>query len=121
MPISRCNSAGFRMMLGLAILMVSYLTLTPKDYSPLEFDHADKLLHAATFLGLAFLADAGWPERGFVAHKYLPLFAYGIAIECLQHFIPNRFFSLLDIAANTSGLVIYGLLLLPLLLRWKIR
>jgi VanZ family protein len=33
------------------------------------------------------------------------LFGYSVLIEIFQHFIPNRGFSLLDILANTVGLL----------------
>ena len=121
MPITRCNSAGFQILLGLALFTATVAMLTPGGAAPLPFAHADKLIHAASFLVLAFFADAGWPQVGFVRGKYLSLFLYGIAIECLQHYIPQRGFELLDILANGSGLLLYGLLVLPLLRRLQIR
>ena len=33
------------------------------------------------------------------------LIAYGIAIECIQFFIPSRSFSVLDIVADTTGVL----------------
>ena len=121
MPITRCNSAGFQILLGLALLIASIAMLSPKMTAELPFAHFDKLVHAASFLVLGFLADAGWPERGFVPAKYLSLLGYGIVIECLQHYIPNRGFDLLDILANGGGLALYGLAVLPLLRRHQIR
>jgi VanZ family protein len=53
--------------------------------------------------------------------KYLPLFAYGVGMEVLQHFIPNRHFGVDDILADGAGILLYGILLLPLLRRWQIR
>jgi VanZ family protein len=121
MPITRCNSVGFRILLGLALFTATVAMLAPGSGSPPPFAHADKLVHAAGFLLLAFFADAGWPHLGFVRAKYLSLLAYGIGIEFAQHFIPQRSFELLDILANASGLLLYGLLLLPLLRHLQIR
>ena len=121
MPITRCNSAGFRILLGLALFTATVAMLAPGSGSPLPFAHADKLVHAAGFLLLAFFADAGWPHLGFVRAKYLPLLAYGLVIECLQHYLPGRSFELLDILADGSGLLLYAILFLPLLRRLQIR
>ena len=121
MPITRCNSAGFRILLGLGLMVASLAMLSPKAPEPLLFSWEDKLWHLLTFLVLAFLADAGWPENGFEAIKFMPLLAYGIGIEILQYFIPNRFFGLDDIAADAAGIALYGLLVLPLLRRQNIR
>ena len=121
MPITRCNSAGFQILLGLALLIVSIAMLSPETPAPLGYPWEDKLWHLLTFVVLAFLADAGWPEKGFTPIKYLPLAAYGIVIEWLQIHVPGRHFSLADIGADLAGLLLYGLLILPLLRYWKIR
>ena len=121
MPITRCNAAGSRILLGLALLSASVALLSPGSEAPLPFAHADKLVHAAMFLLLAFFADAGWPHLGFVPRKYLALLGYGVAVEVLQHYIPLRSFDVLDIIADGAGLLLYGLLLLPLLRRYQIR
>ncbi len=91
MAISRCNLVGARLMLGIALMIVSYMMLTPRPPQPefLAFWQADKLAHMCSFLLLSLLADAGWAESGFGPRKYLPLLAYGIVLEGLQHFVPG--------------------------------
>lgn len=121
MPITRCNSAGFRILLGLGLMVASIAMLSPKAPEPILFSWDDKLWHLLTFAVLAFLADAGWPDKAFDALKYLPLMAYGLGIEILQHFIPNRFFGWDDLLADAAGLALYGLLIYPLLRRKGIR
>lgn len=121
MPITRCNSAGFQILLGLALLVASIAMLSPSTPGNVLFPFADKVWHLLTFAVLAFLADAGWPEQDFGMSKYLPLLLYGLIIEGLQAFIPTRFFGLDDIAANVSGLAIYAWFILPMLRRWQIR
>ncbi len=121
MPITRCNAAGFQILLGLALLVASIAMLSPSEPKPLVLPGEDKLWHLLTFAVLAFLADAGWPDKGFSAAKYLPLCAYGIGIEILQSYIPNRQFGFDDLIADGAGLLLYGLLTLPLLRRWQIR
>jgi VanZ family protein len=119
--ISRCNSVGFRLMLGLALVIITTLALMP-DPQPVATElPLDKITHLAAFLVLAWLTDAGWPEHGFVAWKWLPLLAYGLAIEVIQIAVPGRFFDLADLAADGAGLALYGLAALPLLRRlaWR--
>lgn len=121
MPITRCNSVGFKLLFGLAILIATVAMLSPKGAPDFEITHLDKLGHLATFALLAFLLDSGWPESRFHAKKWGGLLAYGLAIEGLQHFIPNRSFDLLDAVADATGLILYGLLILPLLYRVQFR
>ena len=74
-----------------------------------------------SFLLLSLLADAGWAESGFGPRKYLPLLAYGIVLEGLQHFMPGRDVSAWDLLANASGIMLYGLAALPILRKARIR
>ena len=106
---SRCNQAGARLGLALALLVATWLMLTPAPPAAAGQVN-DKLAHLLTFAGLAFLAHAGWPQRGFSPRLWLPLLAYGLAIEGLQYFVPGRSYSLYDWLADASGLALYGLL-----------
>ena len=105
------NTAGFRLLLGLALLLASWLALTPNPIEMPQGMQLDKLAHLATYLLLAFLVDASWPDRGFGLPKWAFLLGYGIAIELIQSQIPNRVFSLADVAANATGIVLYALLI----------
>jgi VanZ family protein len=65
----------------------------------------DKAEHAGTFFSLMTLAWLGY-RKIFVAWQLAAcLIGYGIAIECLQFFIPSRSFSVLDVVANTMGVL----------------
>jgi len=108
-------------MLGMALLFTLYSTLTPASIHISTLDHADKIAHAVAFLGLSFLLDAGWSETDFNWRKYLPLFLLGVVIECIQYFIPERSFSLLDMLADGAGIALYGLVFLPILKKINIR
>ena len=110
LPLTPCNQAGARLLLALALLIVTYLALTPAPL-PLQEEINDKLGHLLAFWLLAALAHAGWARRDFDTRLWLPLLAYGLAIECIQYFIPNRFFSWLDLLADGAGLLLYALLL----------
>ncbi|WP_456406139.1 VanZ family protein [Thiolapillus sp.] len=113
LPLSRCNQTGARLILGLALLIITYMALTPIP-DLLQQTVNDKFGHALAFLLLAFLVHASWPNAPFGWRHGAPLVAYGAFLECAQYFVPGRFFSLLDIVADTVGIGLY-LFLLPLL------
>jgi VanZ family protein len=117
MPTSRRNLTGIRFLLGLTLSITTYLSLSPQPAPLPDLAFADKWAHALTYFLLAFPVDASWPDRGFGARKWGSLFSYGLAIELIQSQIPNRLFSLGDLAANAIGLALYGLVLLRLLRR----
>lgn len=121
MPITRCDCAGYRLMLGLALVITTWLALTPQPAPLPAVPLADKWAHVAAYLLLAFLADASWPERRFDWPKWGALMVYGIAIELMQSQIPNRFLSLGDIVANGTGIAAYGLLVSPALKALRLR
>lgn len=114
LQVNRCNQTGARLLLGLALLIITYMALTPIP-DLLQQRVNDKLSHALAFALLAFLTHASWPNSAFNWRHGLPLIAYGIFLECAQYFVPGRFFSLWDVAADAVGILLY-LLLLPLLL-----
>lgn len=113
LPISPCNAVGARLLLLLSLLIITSMALTP---APGEIQQSvnDKLGHALAFLLLAFLVHASWPEFKFRWRQLIPLLSYGVALECAQYFIPNRYFSLLDMAADLAGIILY-VLLIPLI------
>jgi VanZ family protein len=121
MAISRTDTLGLRLLLGLALSLATWFALTPQPVTLPEVALADKWAHLATYLLLAFLVDASWPEPGFDWRKWGFLLAYGILIELIQVQLPNRFFSLADIVANATGIALYGFLIVPLLRACGIR
>lgn len=119
--ITRCDSAGLRILLGLALLMGTWLSLSPAPLPLPEVALADKCAHLVAFVLLAFLIDGSWPERGFDLPKWGSLLGYGVLIELLQTQVPNRVLSLGDIFADAAGLLLYGLVLLHGLRATRIR
>ena len=117
LPISQCNTVGFRIILGIALLLTTILAITPQPEAITPVMN-DKVAHALAFVILAFLVDASWPALPFDWRKGLPLIGYGILLECLQYFVPSRFFSVADMVADTAGIGIYLLLSFILLQFW---
>jgi VanZ family protein len=112
---------SFRVTFAATLIFATHLALEPV-VSPVITSWNDKVVHASGFIVLAFLADFSFPASRFRAAKYVPLFAYGVAIECLQYFAPPRSFSVADMLADAAGLAAYALLVpllkfLPLLRR----
>ena len=102
-----------RLGLGLAVLVITVLALLPVDQAPLQ-NISDKIQHLAAFFTLAFLLDCSFPDSSFRFPKIAALAGYGLLIEVLQYFSGYRFFSLLDIVADLSGVFLY-MLATPLL------
>ncbi len=97
---------GARFALALALIVISWLALTPS--SPPMPGQTDKLAHLAAFLLLALLADRAFVRRGFDYLVILPLIAYGGALELIQGMLPYRFGSWADLAADAAGVLLYG-------------
>ena len=87
--------------------------------SKLEFDTSfnisDKIIHAVVFFGFAMLLDLSSSRHPFWLWKGLPLLAYGVFVEVLQYFTPFRSFSVLDMVADFSGIMLYFLLKMALI------
>ena len=115
----RTITAAARLALVAAVVTIAWLATTDRPPPVLE-NFSDKLQHAAAFLGLGLLADRSFPGTRFGVPKILALLAFGVAIEVVQHYLPYRDASLLDIVADVAGIALYAvartrLLTIPLL------
>ncbi len=99
--------------LGLAVIVITILALLPIEQAPLQ-NISDKAQHLAAFFTLAFLLDCSFPDSHFRLKKIISLAGYGLSIEILQWLSGYRFFSLLDVVADLSGVALY-VFLIPLL------
>ena len=115
MPISDRGKTRFRLLLGLALILASWFALSPNPVALPDVTQMDKWAHLATYIVLAFLVDASWPERGFDLPKWVFLLVYGAVIELIQGQLPNRMLSVADLAANAAGVAVYALLILKVL------
>lgn len=106
--VSRCNEIGFKLLLFLALTLVTWQALSP---SPIEQSQIinDKIGHMLVFFVLAAIADHAFATTTFTYRKVSMLMLYGIAIECIQHYVPGREFSLLDMLADGFGIFCYWL------------
>lgn len=97
----------FRLLLVLAIALVAYFAFTPVTH-PGVAQISDKVQHLAAFFVLAGLADHSFPGADLY-RKLLVVLVYGVVIELVQHFLPYRDFSLLDMGTDALALVLYRL------------
>lgn len=114
--VNRCNEIGFKLLLLMVMMLVTWQALTPRPPDQPDLIN-DKLLHALVFLFLAAISDHAFSQTRFGLKKIALLLGYGALIEILQHFIPTRDFSLLDLLANGIGLLIYLIIARLLLVR----
>ena len=89
------------------------LMLLPADELPI-IQLWDKAEHAITFFVLMLLAWLGYRKKIGIYWLMALLVGYGTAIECIQFFNSSRSFSVLDIVADTVGILI-ALFLIKLL------
>lgn len=89
------------------LVLVSILAVIPDtDELPEIAKISDKLNHFVALFISALLLDLAYSDKGLL-RKFSFLALYGLLIEIIQYFLPYREFSLGDLAADISGLLIY--------------
>ena len=114
MNLSKISAAFFFVFL----IAIEYLALTPAQIKLIE-NSWDKANHFIAFAALYVTLHFGFCRLN-LSTKAAILLAYGIQIEIAQSFVPNRYFSLLDIVADGIGIV-FGILLVRILDRFGSR
>lgn len=94
----------------ISLLIISWLAFSPKPELVLP-SFSDKFKHFTAFGYLAYLLDSSFPKRSFGLSKALALLAYGLFIEAVQGFLPNRTLSGLDVLADIGGIICYWAML----------
>jgi len=102
----------------IVLVAFTYLGLTPSPENSVPMFN-DKLMHCSGYFVAAISISFAFPLWHFWQRAVF-LIIYSVAIEIGQHFLPPRTFDLLDISANSMG-VLLGLLCVGLLvnnLKW---
>lgn len=86
-----------------SMVIVIWLSLTPKVEFPIDFWNADKLYHCAAYAWLAWLPMIGFGNRSRALTASLSMILLGVALEIGQYYVPGRTFSFLDMTANGLG------------------
>lgn len=85
------------------LVLFTYLSLTSHPERFVETVN-DKAYHLAGYFVLFISASCGYSFYKAHLAKITGLLFYSFVIEVVQHYIPNRGFSVLDIVANGAGL-----------------
>jgi VanZ family protein len=93
------------------VVVVVYLSVGHVDATP-DIRGGDKLGHVIAYSTIALWFMQIVQERGVRAAVCLGLICMGVSLEFVQAMLPYRDFELLDMAANTIG-VLFGWSLAP--------
>ncbi|NJB67417.1 VanZ family protein [Desulfobaculum xiamenense] len=91
---------------GASILVVCWLSLTPNMPQPVDIKHIDLVEHLLAYTWLALLPMRAFRTRQAAIVAAGSMVFLGAGIEIAQHFVPGRFTSWADMAANTAGVVL---------------
>jgi VanZ family protein len=101
----------------LLLVVFTYLGLTssPENAVPM---FNDKLMHCSGYFVAAISISFAFPRWSFL-HRATFLIIYSCGIEVGQHFMPPRTFDVLDICANSTGVILgLGLVILLTNIQW---
>ena len=85
----------------LYVVNMTYFSLTPIEHKISE-NIWDKAAHFIAYLLLIIIIKIVHKRFSYLTSVILCC-SYSFVIECIQHFIPNRMFDILDILANVLG------------------
>ena len=88
----------------LFVLVVSWLVVAPQEELP-PLRIWDKAAHTLAFAALMLLSALAYRPRLKLQWIALLLLGFGIGMEIVQHFLPYREFSFLDMVANGLGIL----------------
>lgn len=97
------------------VALVVYLSLVPHPPAPLVFKHADKLEHGLAYATLTLCFCQLYLAARVRVFILVSLIGLGVALEFLQGRTGYRTFDVLDMAANSAGVLLgVGLSATPL-------
>ena len=88
-----------------SLTFVVLTSLSPGAELPARFWNADKVFHFLGYSWLAFLPPLAFARKQTGVRLALSMIGLGCGLELCQAFIPGRFFSFGDLAANTLGVL----------------
>ena len=95
---------SFRIYLMVTFLVIEFLATTTVHIEVME-NVWDKLNHFSAFFVLYILLHFAYKNLSIVTKAGI-LVAYGLQIEIVQSFIDGRYFSLLDVFADSIGILL---------------
>lgn len=104
-------STYHKLLLWIAVTAIFYLATTSVDHK-VQSTFNDKFNHLIAFGVLSFLCHIAFQTHSSIKWAIV-LFGYGLLIEWVQYFLPHREFSLLDLATDLLGIVLYLIIFHP--------
>ena len=95
---------SFRLYLAITLLVIEFLATTTIHIEAME-SVWDKANHFSAFFVLYILLNFAYKKFNRLTKIGL-LLAFGLQIEIVQSFIDGRYFSLLDVVADSIGIAI---------------
>ncbi|MCG6869240.1 MAG: VanZ family protein [Gammaproteobacteria bacterium] len=97
------------------VVTITYLSLR-RPHRDFLHSISDKMSHLLAYFTMLVVLKIAFPRMGTVK-AILICVGYSFLMECVQYFIPFRKFELLDMVANTTG-VLLGVALIAMLKRF---
>ena len=102
------SRSQFKVVFFITVIFVLYKALIPDAGNHfLNFENADKVLHASAFFVLSFLLNRASSSMAKRVRNMLSLLAFGILIEILQSFTGYREVSAADVLADLIGILLF--------------
>lgn len=99
----------YKVLFYIAVLGVLYFAIVP-DNIAIPSVYADKMKHATAFFVLSLLLNRASSTMQHRFRNMGVLLLFGLFIEIIQSFFPNRESSLADILADAAGISLFQLL-----------
>jgi len=107
----------FEVLFYVALIAIEFLATVTTIHIEVVESMWDKSNHFIAFFTLFILLSCAYRLKE--SHKIILLFIFGVQIELVQHFLPPREASFLDIVADSVGILI-GYILFKILKRFFI-
>ena len=94
---------------GLMVIAVVVSSLLPQHQIPIEIPFTDKVAHFITYMFLTFIALISSTQKHSVLMILALQILIGVFVEFAQSFTPDRTPELLDVLANSLGVLVGAL------------
>jgi len=111
LPLSKDKKGFYKLLFFIATLVVVFiLAVVPNDHILKEYDNIDKLKHLTAFFTLSLLLNRASSSMAQRFRNMSALLLFGIGIEFVQHYLPERTSSIEDIFADVGGILLFQVL-----------
>ena len=89
------------------LIVVFIFAVIPNDPLFEEYAYADKVKHLFAFFTLSFLLNRASSDMAQRFRNMSALLLFGIFIEFVQYYLPERSTSVVDIFADVAGILLF--------------